>query len=335
LKRLESFIEARIHKTAKEKGYLSFQDIVSVCSGRIPTAKEIRLISSIIEKSNIVIRMQRDNLSKSHYGKLCKLFNLESDEEVSVSGDVTEIYEELDDDTDSIEDDDEDDIDDIIPDDENSSYHVNICSSKGSSIGDSAILYLREMGKVSLLTREEEVILSKQIEDWQKVIREAILEIPFALTEIRKLCDKNYDKALSKLSQDNQAESEALTNIRKPNRLVSIQNVIEFLQNAETEMRISQERLNYDLTASESAELANHIKNKRQELMRTISKVRLSQDDICKVVVSIKNLSEDAYSLKSRIDDLAPENLPDPHDLADKRTYKRNQRSRKQNRNVN
>jgi len=312
LKKTNSFIEAQIHKAAKEKGYLTFQDIISVCSGKIPSVREIRLMSSAIDKANVVIRVQKDNLSKTQYSKLCKLFSVYIEDHLS-----DELYAHIDDDSEtdseSIDDDDEeeDDIDEIISDDNDSAYSKSLCSSKGSSIGDSAILYLREMGKASLLTREEEVILSKQIEDWQKVIRETILEIPFALAEIRKLCNKSFEKALSKIPQETQTETDILTSIRKSSRLSSLQNVIELLKNAESDMRHSHEILSHDLESSEQASLANHIKNKRQELMGTISKARFSQDDICKVVIGIKNLSEEACELKAKFDELIPEDSSD------------------------
>jgi RNA polymerase primary sigma factor len=302
-------MEAQIHKAVSEKGYLTFQDILSLCSGKFPTIREIRLISSIAEKSGFIIHVQRDNLNKSQYSKFCKLFNIDASE--GISNDVSKLYDEIDDDTEiSIDDNDNDDedIDDIVSQDDNDDYESRLYSKGSGSIGDSAILYLREMGKVSLLTREEEVVLSKQIEDWQKVIRETILEIPFALTEIRKICNKSFEKALSRLSQEDKRESETLANIRKSGRLSSLQSVIESLRNAEGDMRHSHEMLSHGLeTSEEVAAMSNHIKSKRQELMKSVSKIRLSQDDICKVVISIKNLSEEACSLKAMIDSLLPE----------------------------
>ena len=79
------------------------------------------------------------------------------------------------------------------------SENENSDKDSGQS-GDSTTQYLREMGKAPLLSKAEEVMLSKQIEKRQAIIRESILETPFALVEIRKLCTKSLDRALSKIS---------------------------------------------------------------------------------------------------------------------------------------
>ena len=61
---------------------------------------------------------------------------------------------------------------------ENNRGTAGSVSQNDIGTGDPATLYLREMGRASLLTKAEEVILSKQIESQQKVIRETMLEVP-------------------------------------------------------------------------------------------------------------------------------------------------------------
>ena len=47
-------------------------------------------------------------------------------------------------------------------------------SDKDSSVDDPIRLYLREIGKENLLTAEQEVELSKQMEDGNNIIKEVI-----------------------------------------------------------------------------------------------------------------------------------------------------------------
>jgi len=309
LKRLEDLIDAKIIKAARAKGYLTFQDIISAFPDRIPSQKEIDQVFSFLERSDLELRLSKKSKPViSDKAELQKIINSRaeksdgSDAEESSSSDdnMSDLY--------SVLDDDETDIDDIISDDDDddddddSGYDVDSCSERGSSIGDSAIQYLREMGKVSLLTREEEVDLSKQIEDSQEIIKEAMLEIPFAIAEIRKLCKKAFERALGRLAHEHHSDDEILALIKRSSRLSSLKKVIEFLKQAESDMRNCQENLRYE-TPDESAFL-DHIQQKKQEVLKAIAKVRISQDDVWGIVCAIKALSDEAYSLREKVGDV-------------------------------
>ena len=51
---------------------------------------------------------------------------------------------------------------------------LNLNNDKDSSIDDPIRLYLREIGKENLLTAEQEVTLSKQMEDGENIIKDVI-----------------------------------------------------------------------------------------------------------------------------------------------------------------
>ena len=64
-----------------------------------------------------------------------------------------------------------------------------------AKINDPTRMYLNEMGSTSLLTRDEEVQIAKQIEEGKKKITEVILNAPFTVREVieigRKLSANN------------------------------------------------------------------------------------------------------------------------------------------------
>jgi RNA polymerase primary sigma factor len=65
-------------------------------------------------------------------------------------------------------------------------------------------LYLKEMGMVSLLTREGEVEIAKRIEEGEKEVLQAILEVPWAVQEILALVNRlEQDKLTPDNSLDN------------------------------------------------------------------------------------------------------------------------------------
>ena len=58
-------------------------------------------------------------------------------------------------------------------------------------------LYLKEMGTVSLLTREGEVEIAKRIEEGEKEVLHSLLEVPVTLKEIMKLMTRLEQERLS------------------------------------------------------------------------------------------------------------------------------------------
>ncbi len=307
MERLENLVKSRIIKFARAKGYLTCQDIISAFPDRTITPEEIDQILSLLEKFNIEIRPtnkfpQETSNSESKESEKSDRFSSPSD--IPFPDDFHEFLSVIEDEDADVDSDpiDDSDIDDIIPDTSEEGYNIDINSERSSGIGDAAMLYLREMGKVSLLTKEEEVILSKQIEDWQEVIKESILEIPYALAEIRNLCYKAIERVTSKLNTEDETKAEQLLS-QKSNRLSVLERVIELLKKAEVEMREHQKLLRKSLPYHQEVELNNYINDRKQELMKVISKIRLSQDDIWKIVMNIRSLSEEACLLKEHIDD--------------------------------
>ncbi len=307
MERLEDLVKSRIIKVARAKGYLTCQDITSAFPDRTITPEEIDQILSLLEKFNIEFRPANkfpQEASNSEPGKSKeneKIDRFSSSSDIAFPDEFHEFLSVLEEeDADSCSDPIEDsDLSDIVPDDSEEGYSIDINPDRSSGIGDAAMLYLREMGKVSLLTKEEEVILSKQIEDWQEVIKESILEIPYALAEIRKLCYKAFERATSKLAGEAEAKVEQLN--QKSNRLSVLERVIELLKKAEEEMREHQQLLRKGLPFHQEIELNNYISDRKRELMKIISRIRISQDDIWKIVMSIRNLSEEACLLKEHI----------------------------------
>ncbi|MBI4642983.1 MAG: hypothetical protein HY743_04470 [Deltaproteobacteria bacterium] len=59
-----------------------------------------------------------------------------------------------------------------------------------AKLDDPVRLYLKEMGMVSLLTREGEVEIAKRIEDGEKEVLRCLLEVPYGLKEIMNLANR-------------------------------------------------------------------------------------------------------------------------------------------------
>lgn len=323
MKRPEDLVNMEIIEVAKEKGYLTCQDLNSLLSDKVNLPKEIDCVRSILKKMNIEVRSSSyEDLNehahtdsaqqqKSHPKPVNKVSSheIDHDEPEAFEEDVdVESCEDLDTDLGANELKTKDTKSGEDKDDESSGKDddeiVNPgAADKGSATGDSATLYLREMGRASLLSKEEEVLLAKQIESWQGTIRETILEIPSVLAEIKTLCTRASDKLMNRLASSDSVPIP----IQKNKRLGLLEMVINFLEDAEDEMRSCQQKLRQDLSPSQRAALIEHIHNNKQESKKIIAKLRLSQDDIWKIVAKIKNTLEEASLLKEQIGDAAEE----------------------------
>jgi RNA polymerase primary sigma factor len=314
LSRLEDLVKKELVEVAKQKGYLTCQDISSALPDRSISSREIKQVFSILKNLGIEVCVSDGEVlrgsDQSESGKTLK--TKPQSRNYSKSLEKIDLYDE-----DSKESDGENMSGDSLSDQvkksgkKNGSKNDNVNTSKShtnlssNAAGDPTAQYLREMGRTSLLTKEEEVLLSKQIENWQGVIRESILEVPYAINEIRKFCNKAFDKALNRLSQNKPPESAKSFPIQKSKRLSLLERVIEFLEESEGEMRCYQQELKHDLPTAQGKILIDCICHEKQELLKIITKVRLSQDEIWKIVSNIKSLAEEGELIKEKIEDAA------------------------------
>jgi RNA polymerase primary sigma factor len=75
---------------------------------------------------------------------------------------------------------------------------------------DPVRMYLQEIGAVSLLSREQEVEIAKQIEEGEKQVREHVLSHPFLIRYLLELADRIKSGELSERElQDEEADDEA------------------------------------------------------------------------------------------------------------------------------
>ncbi|MFC1715823.1 RNA polymerase sigma factor RpoD [Candidatus Poribacteria bacterium] len=317
MKRLEDLVNMEIIEVAKAKGHLTRQDISSALSDKIGLPKEIGRIISMLRQLDIEVRANGDEPKESDPTRRQKVTDMEGQEENypassskipshedshdEISGGLEDAHmggdDELRGHSDNVS-----KIRDAASEDKKSQDKLDSIANKSAGTGDSATQYLREMGRAALLTKEQEVILAKQIEDQQEVIKEAILEIPFTLVEIREFCSKAFDRMMNRLSNNNPS-AVAPFSVQKPKRLSLLERVIDFLEETESEMRSFQRELRQNLPLSQETALIDNICCKKQESMKIIAKLRLSQDDIWKIVVGLKNMLEESCLLKEQIED--------------------------------
>ncbi len=146
---------------------------------------------NIISWDEITNLVGTDFVNSSEMEVALQILNQNGIQVIEIGADDEE-EDELDDEAD---DDDETLIqDDDIPDDKDDIKSKSINGDKESSVDDPIRLYLREIGKENLLRGEQEVELSKQMENGKNIIENVILNSGIMIPEFFAIAQKAFTK---------------------------------------------------------------------------------------------------------------------------------------------
>jgi len=170
---------------------------------------------------------------------------------------------------------------------------------------DPVRMYLREMGSVSLLTREGEVEIAKRIEEGEKEVAGVILNTPITVKEVISLGDrlKKFQITAAEISKEVEEEEleEDEEDVQKTRLLAVIDEIGEF--DRRMEQLIAQlETDSLSATARTKVMKEHHgLKTKLAELLKSL---RLKDRHIEKIAHRLKELSVRVEKLLLEIGDI-------------------------------
>src|SRR5438552_4016131 len=138
----------------------------------------------------------------------------------------------------------------------------------GAETTNSIRMYLTEMGKVPLLTREQELTLTRNIKENEKTLKLIVLESPITLREIR-----NWENLLA---QQEMTPKELMPRGRKTNQELArmrqkMKNVVKFIVTAEERMSRAEDRLKKkNLSPQVRASLQDKVQKERTQIISKI-----------------------------------------------------------------
>ena len=160
-----------------------------------------------------------------------------------------------------------------------------------SHVDDPIRLYLKEIGKVSLLSGEQEVDLAKRIEDGEILIERAVITSTLLINELIK----NHPKV--------QQGKIKLTEILRINRLYYFSSVdlsdLDKKYNQKMKIIIEEDSkiiklLNkmkrYDEDSPEAEKIRNDISKSREKLRSSVEELEISEDEISKMSHKIQSM---------------------------------------------
>jgi len=154
---------------------------------------------------------------------------------------------------------------------------------------DSMRQYLSEMGKVPMLTRQEELALARVIEETSAQLNHLVLSSPFAMREIIKWNDLlgTGDMSPKELMRRGSKSRAQLSGMRKRMKLFSktvlrAQKSIDKLKGKLHGKRLPAER---------RLKIENEIKARYDEMGKKIAGLRLNQDKVRRLINHVKDLA--------------------------------------------
>ncbi|MFP4441897.1 MAG: RNA polymerase sigma factor RpoD [Spirochaetia bacterium] len=151
-----------------------------------------------------------------------------------------------------------------------------VISDKDSSIDDPIRLYLREIGKENLLTAEQEVILSKKMENGESIIRKVITDSGMLIPEFYALALRTFSKKDPR--ELNLSKKEISEYLAERRRLQAYYK--EILIDLYPGLKQYIDQKNQIVAKGEDILGDDKLQKKRDSLLETLKKIDLQQDEI-------------------------------------------------------
>ncbi len=171
--------------------------------------------------------------------------------------------------------------------------------SAAPDVSNSIRMYLSEMGKVPLLTREEEITLARNVRERERELRTMVLESPITMREIR-----NWEALIE---QQEMTPKELMPRGRKSVYELSamkykMKRLAKFITSSEKAIMKLNERLKKTgLKPTAKKKIFRAIEFRKKEIVRNIVGLNLNQEKIKRLTNKVKNL---AHKIKECRDEL-------------------------------
>jgi RNA polymerase primary sigma factor len=156
---------------------------------------------------------------------------------------------------------------------------------------DPVRMYLREMGQVSLLTREGEVEIAKRIEEGEVLVTRVIMKTPIAFKEIISLGERLEKGQISvaEVTKEYEEEEGSEEEEKQRQRILALVGQVRELDGRFMAMR---ERLAADILRDEKKQLDKECKDVKAQMSELMRQIRLKDFQVAKIVDRLKELAD-------------------------------------------
>jgi len=156
---------------------------------------------------------------------------------------------------------------------------------------DPVRMYLREMGQVSLLTREGEVEIAKRIEEGDALVARVIMRTPIAFKEVINLGERleRGQISVAEITKDFEEEEGSEVEESQRQRLIGL---ISQIREQDGRFMEIKEQMVGDLPKEEKKNLEKECKEIKNETIELLRQIRLKDFQVAKIVDRLKELAE-------------------------------------------
>ena len=235
----------------KEKGFLTFDEVNDILPADMISSEQLDDVMSMFGEMDIEVVESEQNMSLQ---KTC-----------SFNDDLDESQEE---------------------EEEETEFEAGMLGRTS----DPVRMYLREMGQVSLLTREGEVEIAKRIEEGDSRVTSVILRTPIAVKNLLSLREdlEKEEISVSEVTKDYDEEEGSEEGEKHRQRILGILGAISVLSERYYKAR---EQAALADAPSKQEELNHEVLTVKSEIAELIRQIRLKDHQVDKIIDHLKELS--------------------------------------------
>jgi len=178
---------------------------------------------------------------------------------------------------------------DVLDDDEDEETEFDAGTLGRTS--DPVRMYLREMGQVSLLTREGEVEIAKRIEEGDALVGRVVMKTPIAVKELLSLGER-LEKGQIKVSEITKDYEDEEGSEAEEKQRVRLLGLMEGIRDCEAKLVKLQEEILAAKEKENKKKLVEKSDKIREEMFGLMRQVRLKDYQVDKIVDRLKELAQ-------------------------------------------
>jgi RNA polymerase primary sigma factor len=253
----------RLISVGREKGFLTYDELNEVLPEELVSSEQLDDMMMIFDEMDIEI--------------------VDSDQQIKVVRDAagTEAEESADDEEDDLQ------------------MEVDA----GSRVADPVKMYLREMGQVSLLTREGEVEIAKRIEAGEREAFNAIMESSIGVKEILSLKEK-LEKGTSRIRDILRDTDEEMTPEEEEGHKTRTIGMLEEVQRLDEDNKGIQGRLlAQELQGSAEIASKNQLQENKERIVSLLKGLQLDRRQIDRIIDRLRSNLEKIEQAEKDLED--------------------------------